>query len=482
MTKTKIAKAAPFVGAPKINLPSVYGASPKKPIILRIATTGERPMTFGARNLPKGLELVDNIISGSIASAGEYEITLTACNAIGEDSKKITLEIKEGNILVTPLLGFTSWNAFGSEVSQEKMLGIAHRLVELGITEYGYSYVNLDSGWQYKYGGEFDAIMPNAKFSDMKAMTDEIHSLGLKCGIYSTPMLRAWGCPKFLESIPGCTQGEPDKRFTDMNGGIGVIRKEGNNAKQWETWGFDYLKYDWDPTDPVNADLMREELIGLSRDFGFCVTVKAMVQYHSYWSNYVNSYRSNFDSLGNWKNLLDIYKTYFNFAPYIKKGHYFDLDMLDVGTCNYENVQNAFTKDEQIIAYTMRAFLNSPVQISSTLENIDDFELSLYCNEEMIAINQDTAFSTATLVFRQKCEGGCVDVFEKLLEDGSYAYAIFNLSEDEASIRGAFPDICIVRDVWAKENIAKGEGITLTLPPHTVRVIKCTKKITVCDA
>ena len=183
MPKTKIAKAVPFVGAPKINLPSVYGASPKKPIILRIATTGERPMTFGALNLPKGLELVDNIISGSIASAGEYEITLTASNGIGEDSKKILLEIKEGNVLVTPLLGFTSWNAFGSEVSQEKMLGIAHRLVELGITEYGYSYVNLDSGWQYKYGGEFDAIMPNAKFSDMKAMTDEIHLLGLKCGI-----------------------------------------------------------------------------------------------------------------------------------------------------------------------------------------------------------------------------------------------------------------------------------------------------------
>ena len=27
-------------------------------------------------------------------------------------------------------------------------------------------------------------------------------------------------------------------------GGIGVIRKEKNNALQWAEWGFDYLKYD----------------------------------------------------------------------------------------------------------------------------------------------------------------------------------------------------------------------------------------------
>jgi alpha-galactosidase len=222
MAKTKIAKANPFSGAPKINLPSVFGASPEKPIILRVAATGERPIVFSVKGLPNGLVLTDNIITGAVSEPGEYEVTLVAKNAHGEISKKITFEIKEENLLVTPLLGFTSWNSFGSFVSQESVLLAAHRMVDLGITEYGYSYVNLDSGWQHKYGGEFDAIMPNFKFPDMKAMTDEIHSLGLKCGIYSTPMLKAWGCPIMYPSIPGCTVGEPDKRFTDMNGGIGV--------------------------------------------------------------------------------------------------------------------------------------------------------------------------------------------------------------------------------------------------------------------
>lgn len=42
MRFTKIAKAAPFEGAPRINLASVFGASPKKPLILRIPVIGER--------------------------------------------------------------------------------------------------------------------------------------------------------------------------------------------------------------------------------------------------------------------------------------------------------------------------------------------------------------------------------------------------------------------------------------------------------
>ena len=42
--KTKIAIAKPFEEKPQINLPSIIGASSKKPILVRIATTGQRPI------------------------------------------------------------------------------------------------------------------------------------------------------------------------------------------------------------------------------------------------------------------------------------------------------------------------------------------------------------------------------------------------------------------------------------------------------
>lgn len=479
MRTTKIAVAEPFSGRPKINLAAIFGATPEKPFLLRIPATGERPMSFEVNGLPEGLELKDNIISGISPKVGEYEITLIAKNALGQCEKRITLEIKPQNVLVTPLLGFTSWNAYGSDVTQADILTAADRMVKLGLTEYGYRYVNTDSGWQYEYGGKFDAVMPNSKFPDMKQMTDTIHGYGLKCGIYSTPMLTAWGCPKEFKSIPGCTVGEPDYRFSDKNGGIGVIHKEANNVRQWDAWGFDYLKYDWSPCDTINADIMRKELIKARRDFGFCVTIQALRPYGKYWSEYCHSYRCNDDSRGTWEFVLKIYNSYFGFQRFAKKGHYFDLDMLDCGTCKGEALEGVLTEDEQIVAYTMRAFLNSPIQISSTLEAVDEFELSLYCNEEIIAINQDTAFSTPKLVKKVEQGREKLHIFEKLLEDGRYAYAVFNMGENERETELEFESEADLRDAWAKENIGNLNALTLKMAPHTVRVIKSDKKLTV---
>ena len=474
--RTKIAKATPFEGAPKINMPKIIGASPKKPVMIRLAVSGKRPVEYSALNLPNGLALEENIISGVIEVAGEYEITVGAKNDLGECEKKITLEIKDQNVLVTPLLGYTTWNAFESKITQENVEQIANRLVDLGIAEYGYGYVNTDSGWQGEYGGEFDAVMPNKKFPNMKGMTDKIHALGLKCGIYSTPMLTAWGCPEELESIPGCTRGAPDHRFAPTNGGIGVERAEKNNALQWEAWGFDYLKYDWAPTDPVNADLMRNELVKLSRDFGFCVTVCAIVEYSNYWSKYCNSYRSNPDTYCNWGNLVEIYETYFKFMEHVCKGHYFDLDMLDFGTCKLHTLWHALTDDEKVMEYSMRAFLNSPIQISSTLENVTDFELSVYCNEEIIAINQDCAFSTSVPVVRVKEGDRYFDILEKELEDGAYAYAFFNLGSEAESVSTVANGS--LRDLWAKEDIEHSGTLEMTVLPHTARIIKSSTKLT----
>lgn len=477
MGYVKIATARPFSGAPKINIASVFGASPGKPFLLRIPVTGQRPVRYSAENLPEGLVLEHNIISGRVLAEGDYKVKLLAENALGKAEKELILEIHPGNVLVTPLLGFTTWNAFGSEVTQKDVEQMAEKLEELGITEYGYRYVNLDSGWQYKYGGEFDAVMPNEKFPDMKKMTDKIHAKGLKAGIYSTPMLTAWGCPKELASIPGCTTGAPDPCFTSENGGIGTERKERGNALQWNAWGFDYLKYDWKPTDPYNAELMRKELVRLDRDFGYCVTIRALKEYHEYWSSYVSSYRSCPDTHREWPNLIKIYRSYFDFMPYVQKGHYPDLDLLDLGTCRCEAVRGTFTEDEAVCAFSVRAFLGSPIQISSTMEQLDEFELSLYCNEEILAINQDGAFHTAVPIYQTEKDGALLDVFEKQLEDGSFAYAFFNMGETEQTVPCRFAVPANLRDVWAKEELGKKAFCELCLMPHTVRILKSDQRL-----
>ena len=484
MRYTEISKATPFDGAPSINIAGVIGASPNKPFLEKIPVSGKRPLNISVLGLPEGLYHSGSIISGGVKKAGNYDIVIKAENELGAAEKHVTLEIKQDTVRLTPLMGFTSWNAFGFEVTQENMENTARLLCELGLSEYGYNYVNIDSGWQGEYGGKFDAIMPNEKFPDMKGFCDRMHAIGFKCGIYSTPMLFAFGTSiNYRPLPPGCTQGEADDRFSEEHFGIGKIRKEKNNALQWAEWGFDYLKYDWRPSDPVNAELMRQELVKTDRDFGFCVSVKARAEYHKYWEKYCQSYRCNIDSMGTFKNLLTIYRTYFDFIEYVNKGHYFDLDMLDLGECDLfykldfvSAPDFGFSEDEMLVAYTMRAFLNSPIQISCHLEKLSDFEIDMYCNEEIIAINQDTAFKTAIPYMITENQDSMIHIFKKVLSDGSEAYCVFNLGERTELVKVFLGEEREIRDVWAKRDLGTMSTIKLPeMPPHTVRVFK-TKK------
>ena len=45
----------------------------------------------------------------------------------------------------TPPMGWTSWNAFTTDVDQELVEVTAKALVEKGLAAHGYTYVNVDS-------------------------------------------------------------------------------------------------------------------------------------------------------------------------------------------------------------------------------------------------------------------------------------------------------------------------------------------------
>ena len=57
----------------------------------------------------------------------------------------------------------------------------------------------------------------------------------------------------------------------------------------------------------------------------------------------------------------------------------------------------------------------------------------------------------------------------------AYAYAIFNLGEKEENIE-ITAENSTLRDLWAKENISSSDKTPLTIPPHTTRILKSTKR------
>ena len=96
----------------------------------------------------------------------------------------------------------------------------------------------------------------------------------------------------------------------------------------------------------------------------------------------------------------------------------------------------------------------------------------MYCNEEIIAINQDCAFSTARPVFIYESGDRMLHIFEKELEGGDTAYAFFNFGEKEDVGRVYFKGKRNVRDVWAKKDLEPAESVCFAMPAHTVKIIR----------
>ena len=479
----KIAKSTPFEGKPIINMPSVYGGCTGKEMICRIPVIGKRPIYINATGLPEGLKIDNGIITGVIAQDCQFKVQIFAENELGTATSEVEFKIHEDTMLLTPLMGFTSWNAFGSRVSQKKMENTAESLIERGIADYGYQYINIDSGWQKEYGGEFDAIMPNEKFPDMQGFCEKMHAVGLKCGIYSTPMINAWGCPEELPFIPGCTRGEPNLLFTYQGNGVGMERMEENNVKQWEKWGIDYLKYDWWPSEPVNADYMKKALLKANREIAFCVTVDANFGYYKYWGKNCCSWRCNKDSIDMWDNVKRYLRLEYlclvdgsgieRWKDAVSQGHYYDLDMLEIGATVWNEGHSRLTENEAIFAYTLRAFFLSPIQLSCEIDKLTEFEFDLITNEEIIKINQDSLADYPDLYSKNETED--VLVYKRQLENGDTAFAIFNISEEEKIQVLDLQEFTAVCDLWTKTNLIPEKEFKFVVEPHCAIVLRASR-------
>jgi alpha-galactosidase len=136
---------------PPINGPRVYGARPGSPFLYAIPATGNRPMRFAAEGLPEGLSLNPETghITGSTTKEGTHRVRLQARNASGETERELRLMIGD-KICLTPPLGWNSWNCWAATVDDAKIRAAARAMVESGLAQHGWTYVNIDDGWQGK--------------------------------------------------------------------------------------------------------------------------------------------------------------------------------------------------------------------------------------------------------------------------------------------------------------------------------------------
>lgn len=455
---------------PRINGPVVTAARPGHPFLFSIPASGERPMTFKADRLPAGLVLDEKtgIISGSVKQKGDYKVNITATNSKGETSRELRIVI--GNqIALTPPMGWNSWNCWGLSVDEQKVISSAKVYIEKGLVNHGWAYINIDDGWEiYKdkepKRDEKGNIITNEKFPDMKRLGDNLHAMGLKFGIYSSPGPLTCG------------------QYT------GSYQYELNDAKSYAQWGVDYLKYDWCSYDGIAKDtslaerkkpyfIMRDALNKVNRDIVYSLCQYGMSNVWT-WGAEVNGnlWRTTGDITDTWESMSSIGFNQLNMAQYAKPGNWNDPDMLVVGWVGWgPNLHpSKLTPDEQYTHISLWCLLSSPLLIGCDLERLDDFTLNLLTNDEVLAINQDPLGKQATPVIKD----GDIQVWLKSLEDGNGVMGIFNLGDSTINYSLNLEKIGLnepakLRDLWRQKDLGEFTGSFLAgLPAHGVVLVK----------
>ena len=474
---------------PRINGPSVFGVRPSAPFLYTIPATGERPMAFGAENLPAGLRVdpATGRITGALPARGEYAVTLTAKNAKGGAAKKFRI-VAGDRIVLTPPMGWNSWNCWAHAVDQEKVLRSARAVVASGLINHGWSYVNIDDTWQGARGGKYQAIQGNEKFPDMKKLCDEIHAMGLKAGIYSSPWITTYA--KYAGSSSDSADGAWTQAMaTDKFWRIGKHSFVEQDARQWAEWGIDYLKYDWMPNDVPSVRAMSQALRKTGRDIVFSLSNRAPFADAAAFAELAECWRTTGDIYDSWGRdsqnrewmdcVSEIGFAQDTWAPYAGPGHWNDPDMLVVGWVGWsKNLhQTRLTPDEQYAHISLWCLLSAPLLIGCDLERLDDFTLGLLTNDQVLAIDQDALGRQAVRVGAM----GPVDVYKKDLEDGGLALGFFNRGDkvettsfDKLRRLGLHGRVR-VRDLWRQKDLPDANGhIPVSVPPHGVLLLKLT--------
>jgi alpha-galactosidase len=469
---------------PRINGARIFGVRPGHPFLFTIPATGDRPMTFAVDHLPTGLtvDAQTGQIQGRIEKAGEYVVTFRAANSLGKAKRKFKIVCGE-TLALTPHMGWNSWYVWENHVTDQIMRAAADAMVSSGMINHGYQYVNIDDCWAVKpgasdptLGGEpRDArgmVNANQRFPDMKALTDYIHSKGLKAGIYTSP------------------------GSLTCAGHVGAYQHEALDAQRFAEWGYDFLKYDWcsygkvapkpdlaDLQKPYRliADILRRQ----DRDFVLNLCQYGMGNVWE-WGKEVggHSWRTAGDLGGSFYGIpgalfrdgFDVYSRN-ELHKFGGPGGWNDPDYLLLGYLSNwkgQTVPSPLTPNEQYTHVSLWCLVAAPLIFSGDITRLDDFTLSLLTNDEVIDVDQDPLGKPG----RRMAADGDLEVWAKDMADGTKIVGLFNRGEDTTTVTARWSDLGIkgkhtVRDLWRQQDLGKYNAeFKAAVPRHGVVLVR----------
>lgn len=374
-----------------------------------------------------------------------------------------------------PLMGWSSWNAYMVDISDSIITHQADLMVEKGLKEAGYRYVNIDDGF-FGYRDEKGYMVPHPERfpkgpEGMRALVDHIHSLGLKAGIYSDAGDNTCG----------------SSYNHDLNGlGAGLYGHDVVDAERYfNEWDFDFIKLDYCGGQNLKLD-PEERYREIRRVIDSVATRHIRINvcrwnFPGTWVNGIgDSWRISADIRPVWKSIKYIVGKNLYLSAYAGNGNYNDMDMLAVG---YNIKPSPFWEEGLGLSYTEEeahfgiwCIMSSPLLLGCDIEYIPEETMKIITNPELIAINQDRLGLQAHVVQHV----GETYVFAKdIIEKWGKTRAValynpadtsmrFTLTPEEIEMTGTLT----VRDLNLNADLGECSSIEMTLPPHSAKILK----------
>jgi alpha-galactosidase len=357
----------------------------------------------------------------------------------------------------TPPMGWNSWNKFACNIDEQTVRRMADAMASNGMKEAGYEYVVIDDCWHgTRDAGGFITYDAKRFPGGIKALSDYVHSKGLKFGIYS------------------------DAGRLTCGGRPGSQGHEFQDAKTYADWGVDYLKYDWCSTGTRNAEeaytLMADALRETGRDIVFSMCEWGTAKPWLWAASVGNLWRTTGDITDKWDGkhdyalgVLRIVDLNEPLYPFAGPGHWNDPDMLEVGN-------GGLTNTEYQSHFSLWALMAAPLIAGNDIADMDEATRAILLNTEVIAVNQDALGVQG----RRIRDDGDLEVWSKQLADGSRAVILFNRSAETQQIAVNWTELgypaglqAQVRDLWAKKTLGKMKGrFAAPVPSHGVVMVR----------
>ena len=370
-----------------------------------------------------------------------------------------------------PLMGWSSWNAYGFQISESIIKGQADAMVSLGFKDCGYNHINIDDGFFGGRDAEGNLLIHSERFPNgMRTVVDYIHEKGLKAGIYSdagrNTCASYWGKPK-----------------DEIGIGVGLYGHDAADMDLFfnpEKLNFDFIKIDYCGAD-ANNNAEGLDLNVEARYKEIAAAINAVGREDISWNicrwafpgtwacEISDSWRTTEDIYLGWESVKSIINQSLYLSAYTTYGHYNDMDMLEVG--------RGLSDEEDKTHFGMWCIMSSPLLIGCDMNDIKGDALELMQNKELIALNQNTLGLQAYVV--KSVNGGHVlvkDVDEKY--GTKRAVAFYNPTNSSLTMSIDFSQLdlagdVMVRDLFAKSNVGvKNGSMSVTVPAHGTRIYK----------